>query len=238
MPPPSYPKIYTKTVPAVVQTKAIPDSNKNISFSIDKAKDTIAILSLKEPPGSGAGALAADQFVMAFQKKGYHVIDREQIERVLREKGIIAKGKTTLSDLDIAKKLRSLFAAKYFIFGAITEYNAQNQNIFLPKYVKQDDMEKYEQEYEIYSKNSLVQLQQLSNNSSLWVKSPDEFREYVENMHSKQMFARIANVGITVKMIDTDSTDIVYVGQCNVSDEKLQNGMKRIVSAIIDELIN
>jgi hypothetical protein len=81
----------------------------------------VAIMAFKEPGGSGAGSLLADTLILKMQLAGFdNVVDRDQVDRVMREQNMMAEEKTQLSDLEVSKRLGEILQADYFVFGAIT----------------------------------------------------------------------------------------------------------------------
>ena len=202
----------------------IPDVN---SFRMD-SNSKIATMTFRQHEGSGAGALVADSLILNLQRLGFNVIDREMIESVLKEQDIIAEGKTTLSDLEVSKKIGQLFHADYFISGAITEYSAQSQNISLSPVIPPEEITRYTDSYNRYLK--FYQDEEIAPPQI--AKSIEEWElEYASR--PKSSFISIARVGITLKVVDIKTSRIVWVGIAHTSDLRLQEGMKRIVDGMI-----
>lgn len=227
--PPEPPKGVFKTVRDIVVTPVNLDSNPDPSLNITK-NQTIAIMTFKEPAGSGAGTLVADFFILDLQRKGYKVVEREHIEKIMKEQGLIGEGKTSLSDIEIAKKVGRLLAADYFVVGAVTEYRSENREIPLPKFYPESELARYESEYKKYNEDCRAQ-RILGVICFHQAAAPKTYREgeggYMQ-FQNKREFARVANVGLTAKMFKIDTGKILWVGQASVTDEKLQDGLKRI----------
>ena len=205
-------------------TLDIPENN---SFKLTKAHK-IATMTFKQHEGTGAGSLVADSLILNLQRLGYNVIDREMIENVFKEQNLIAEGKTSLSDIEVSKKIGALFNADYFISGAITEYSAISQNVNLSPMIKESELSRYKDDYDEYVKYYQEEDLPLPER----IRSIQEWEiEYASK--PKSSYINIAKVGITLKIVDIRTSKIVWVGMAYTSDLRLQNGMKRIVEEII-----
>ena len=271
---PRPPKAHYQTVEEASITKANLDQHKDANFSL-KNRSKIAIMEFKEPIGSGAGSLAADQIILKLKNNGYtKVIEREQIEKILHEQKTMAKGLTKLTDLEIAKRIGRLVSADYFMFGAVTEYKSDNMNIFISKIISDGEQQRYEIDLQTYfeevkgydAKMSEYKGQcqtyrvvtaghgQCADNNAYKqamamaygikfdktketlpsVKSLEDWEEHFAEK-SKQVFASVARVGLTAKIVDVRTSKVVWVGQANLRDTRLQKGMARIIKVMIDD---
>jgi len=227
------PKVRYPDPDTVAVTKPTLDSNKHAGLRLSKKK-TIAIMSFKEPEGSGAGSLMADSMILELQNRGFKVVDREQIEKLMREHGMMAGGKTRLTDLEISKKLGKLVQADYIMYGAITEYTAKSENISLSPVMHDSDIQRYEEDYrafvDFYRDNEdVVRIPTMPKSIQEW--------ELDYASKARNSYINIARVGVTTKMVDVKSSKIVYVGISNVTDKRLQQGMKRIVNRMTEDML-
>lgn len=204
------------------------DANKVGLDQISKDKK-IAILPFKEPEGSGAGSLVADSIILNLQKRGYDVVDRDQLEQLMREQGLMASGKTRLSDLEISKRLGKLVQADYFIYGAITEYSSSTENIRLSPTISAAEKVRYERQYREYTRY----YRSIRRRPPEYVKAFQEWElQYAAS--GKSSLISISKVGVTSKIVDIQNSRIVWIGIANLSDKRLQAGMKRIVEGMVN----
>lgn len=223
--PPAPPKAVYPDPESVAITPLALDTQS--SFVMRK-NSRIATMTFKQHEGSGAGALAADSMILNLQRLGYNVIDREMIENVLKEQKIMAEGRTNLSDIEVSRKIGQLFNADYFIAGAITEYSAKSENIGLSPAISDAERKRYTEEYDRYE--ALLRDDNITNQQP--VKTLQEWEiDYAGK--PKSSYINIAKVGITVKIVDIRTSNIVWVGIADTSDLRLQTAMKRIVDGMI-----
>lgn len=230
---PTPPKVRYPDPDSVAVTKPMLESNKHAGLRLSKKK-TIAIMSFKEPIGSGAGSLMSDSMILELANRGFKVVDREQIEKLMREHGMMASGKTRLTDLEISKKLGKLVRADYIVYGAITEYTAKSENISLSPVIRDSDLQRYDEEYRAF-----VDFYRDNDDVERMPTFPKAIQEWELDYASKakNSYINIARVGVTAKMVDVKSSKIVYVGIANVTDKRLQQGMKRIVNVMIEDVL-
>ncbi len=226
---PSPPQFIYPDPKSVAITPLDIEANRKPSFYMKK-EHTIAVMTFKEPAGSGAGSLVADNIILDLQVKGYNVVDREQIERVMREQGMLAKGKTQLTDLEVSKKLGKLINADYIIYGAITEYVSKSENIQLSPQVDPKDRNRYVEErdefigfYDEFG-DDFKRLPTMPKTLQEW--------EFDSARNARSSYINIARVGVTAKIINIKTSDVVWVGFASLQDLRIQAGMRRIVRGL------
>ena len=205
------------------------EANRTPGFEVGP-KDTIAVMAFDEPAGSGAGSLVADNLILALQVKGYNVVDREQIERLMREQGLMADGKTALTDLEISRKLGKLLKADYIIYGAITEYVSKSENVQLSPIIDASDRNRYQREYDEY----VDFYDEFADDFDRLPTMPKTLREWEFDAagNAQRTYINIARVGVTAKIVNVASSDIVWVGFASLQDLRIQRGMRRIVEGM------
>ncbi|MCW8924610.1 MAG: CsgG/HfaB family protein [Gammaproteobacteria bacterium] len=230
---PTPPKVRYPDPDTVAITKPLLDANKHAGLRLSK-KQTIAIINFKEPANSGAGSLMADSMILELKNRNFKVVDRDQIEKLMREHGLMAGGKTKMTDLEISKKLGKLVQADYIIYGAITEYSAKSENISLSPVIHDSDLRRYDEEYRAF-----VDFYRDNQDVERMPTMPKSIQEWELDYASKakQSYITIARVGVTAKMVDMKSSNIVYVGIANVTDKRLQQGVRRIVNAMTEDIL-
>ncbi|WP_293143177.1 MULTISPECIES: CsgG/HfaB family protein [unclassified Microcoleus] len=202
-----------------------------------KKGDKIAVFSFQSPNITQGGALVSDMFSSLFQEKGYQVVERTNIDQVLREQSLIGDQRTDLSDLEVASRLGKLKAADYMVFGAVTLYQVELQTIQLPIRVKSEDRSEYEKEYNNYRENYV------DKSIAFWISREDRVKRLrtVANILSlseletelKKTYisdARvIASVGISAKVVDVKKGEIIWLGQAETNDFTTVSATRRIL---------
>lgn len=251
---PEPPKARYESLEEAVVTPVVLNSNRGGGdYNLSKT-DAIAIMSFAQTGSAGSGALVADAIILELQRRGYKVIDRDQIEKIIKEQSRIGEGLTGLSDIEMAKKIGKLVSADYFLIGSVTEYASESRDIPLAKVIVQSDVERYQNEImernkkqtewqnECDKANKKIKYNQEmgAHNQTLydckWVKaaSIDEWQEKYYN-ENRKVYSPVARVGLTAKLINVSTTQILWVGQANISDTNLQRGMTRITSKMVDD---
>ena len=106
--------------------------------SADKAKSNkprIAVLEFKNKADNqwwyhGGAEAAQDVFVTELVKSGkFHVVEREQLEALMREKNLSLSGDV---DTKTAVRAGKLLGLNYLLTGAVTEYGASDTGVHTP----------------------------------------------------------------------------------------------------------
>jgi curli biogenesis system outer membrane secretion channel CsgG len=102
----------------------------SVAFAADKSsKPRIAVLEFKNKADnqwwySGGGEAAQDVFVTELVKSGkFRVVEREQLEALMREKNLTLSGDV---DPSTAVRIGKLLGVNYLLAGAVTEYGNTN----------------------------------------------------------------------------------------------------------------
>lgn len=247
---PYFPRTYfTSLEDVVIRPVNLNSVNLDEQFHINKKplfdeNSKIAVFSFKTPEGTQGGALVSDMFTALLEEKGYKVVERDNIERILREQEIIGEGKTSLTDLDIAERLGKLVAADYMVFGAVTLYQAEPQTVYLPTLVRDEDREGYEKDYNIYRdwyvnrfwpfwETQEQRIKQLR--SQLGVLALEELEDKLSEV-SKKEFRVIASVGISAKVVDVKNATIRWLGQGETNDFAIVSATKRILEEFLKSM--
>ncbi|MEM7369774.1 MAG: CsgG/HfaB family protein [Bacteroidota bacterium] len=242
--PPYYPRIVYETVDEVLINEINVNSNKTKLGSIFGQNQKIAILNFKSPENTQGGVLVSDIFSTVLQRKGFDVVERDNIEQILNEQNLVNSGKTSLSDLEIASKLGRLLSADYMIFGAVTIYDSKGQRIYLPVHIHKDDRDVYQEKYTKYrnwytekfwplwdSKKERVEKIRVNQK----VLSVQELEEELKKT-SIEKFSIVATVGVSAKIVDVKTAKILWMGQAETNDFTLVDASNRIINDFIEDI--
>ncbi|HEX2165270.1 MAG TPA: CsgG/HfaB family protein [Thermoanaerobaculia bacterium] len=98
-------------------------------------KPRIAILEIKNKADNqywwhGGGEAAQDVFITELVKSGkFRVVEREHINAILEEKGLVLSGDI---DPSTAMEIGKLLGAEYLLAGAVTEYGYDETDVHTP----------------------------------------------------------------------------------------------------------
>jgi len=210
----------------------------------------VAVYTFDAPQGTQGGVLVSDIFAATLREKGYQVFERSEIERVLREQQLLIEGRTTASDLDIAQRLGQLGAVQYMVFGAVTLYNSEGQTVLLPVTVAQEDREVYEEEYAEYRDWYINGFRLAPNRwatdafdraemlrAEEGVLSIEELEEELLK-EPREEFRTIASVGISAKIVDVQTGEIIWMGQSETTDFTLVQASSRVVEELLNSALS
>lgn len=234
------PKYPTKPQFFVPDTKDIAVTELNLEYTRQpsfylKKENAIAVVPFQEPVGSGAGALFADNMLLDLLVKGFNVIDREQVDRVMRDKGLSVKGKTMPSEVEISEKLGKLVDADYVIYGAITEYVSKNENILFAPQVETEDRHRYDEERKLF----IAFYDEFAGDLKPLPSMPKTLAEWEMDSakNAKSEYINIARVGVTAKIVNTKTATVVWSGFASLQDLRIQSGIRRIVKGLNESFI-
>lgn len=248
--PPYSPRIYYENIENVVIQPVGVNSVKILDRPIFTPDTRIAIYNFDSPKDTQGGILVSDIFASRLRVKGLQTYERDEIERILSEQTLISQGTIVASDLEIAQKLGNLITVDYMVFGAVTLYKSDGQTVFLPVYVVDADKASYIAEYEKYKEHYVNGFRPFS--IEYWTLSPSEREEKLradlkilsldelENELKetyKTVYRTIASIGVTAKIVDTRTGEIVWMGQAETTDFTLVDGASRIIDEFIMSIL-
>jgi hypothetical protein len=195
-------------------------------------KSRFAIIPFKDAQGQGAGSLMADSLILHLKKMGYDVVDRETIDKVMKEQGLLSERMTEADDKDLANKLGKILSFDFLIVGAITDYSAKSENVYIAPEIPKEEWKRYEDEY-----GEFVNYYTTEFEENLRPKYPLTVQQWELEYatKAKSHYLNIARIGMTSKIIAVDSTKIMWIGLANTTHMNLQEGTKRIVAAMVKD---
>ena len=131
------PRVFFANTEEVVIKPVSTNTVRLVKQPIFTNQSKIAVFNFEAPEGTQGGVLASDMFTSLLENRGLgEIVERDNIDKILREQNLMKGDKTTLSDLEVASRLGKLVAADYMIFGAVTLYQAEPQTISNSHYEK------------------------------------------------------------------------------------------------------
>jgi hypothetical protein len=242
-PEPYFPRTEYGTSEEVVVRPVSPNTVKLREGELFEEGSKVAVFQFQSPDMTQGGALVSDMFSSLLQEQGFSVVERDNIDSILREQNLVGENRTSLSDLQVADRLGKLTAADYMVFGSVTLYQAEPQTIYIPIRVKEEDRNDYEEEYSKYRRSYL-------NSWDFWVPRERKIKRLREEANvfslseieteltktSKQEFRVIASVGISAKVVDVRRGEIIWLGQGETNDFTTVNATQRILNEFIKSI--
>jgi curli biogenesis system outer membrane secretion channel CsgG len=243
--PPYPPRLYFEDVENVVIQPISVYSVKNFQGALFDENSRIAVINFRSPEDTQGGVLVSDMFASILRREGFQVFERDRIERILDEQQLAQEGRLALSDSDIADILGGLESVDYMIFGAVTIYESEPQSIYLPVRIRDEDRERYEEQYTAYRnwyindwfplrlsyfESEEEKTRMIRSVEGVW--SLEDLEEEI-NKFSRRESRVIATVGISAKIVDVRTGTIVWTGQSETVDFTLVNGSERILNGFL-----
>jgi curli biogenesis system outer membrane secretion channel CsgG len=239
----AYPDVKDQLVKPVLLKAAPPNAVR--------PRQRIAVMAFDDAGRIGSGNLVADTIVMRLQRRGFQVIDRDQIAQVMQEQGLLAEGRTKLSDLEVSKRLGKLVQADYFLFGSVVQYHARTTAVPVPGVIPPAERKRYMEEFNAWSRanggsvspydvvDAEMAGRPISGNPRFPPYRPKTLREweYAYQGQTRFSFVRVAHVGVTGKLVRTATSDIEWVGFASATDLRLQRATGRVVGALMDHFL-
>lgn len=242
---PYLPTVSFADVAEVVIKPANVNTFRLVDTPLFKEKTKIAVFNFEAPEGTQGGVLASDMFTSILESQAVgEVIERDNIDKILEEQSLLDKGRSALSDLEIASRLGKLVAADYMLFGTVTLYQSDPQTVYLPIKIDGEDIEDYNEEYQKYKEWYLKKIIPLGEPKTERIKrmrneenvfSLEELEDEYGDL-SKAEFQVIASVGISAKVVDVKNGQIVWLGQGTTNDFTIVNATRRILEDFIKSM--
>lgn len=250
-----------QSLEAVINTPVVLNFNKPTQK--DSKNTTIAVMPLGGVVPV-AGTFVADSLLIAFSRKNFKIVERENIETVMRERQIVEQSRD-LTEEKKARLIGRIVKADYMVLGAVTEYNSQNQMVPLCRFIPRPELDRYAAEYYHYEKAYATYMEQYNQylkdvrdynikaeilggrEKGQYVikpgppsekpKSLEEWQREVESAPCKQELGTMANIGLTARIIDVKTGEIVWVGQASKRHTQLQEGLQILTSELVDSFV-
>lgn len=248
--PPYRPRYYFQSPESVIVKPVSVNSVRPNNKPLLTQDARVAVLLFQSPDKTQGGALLSDMFSSTLMQMGLKPVERDNIEKILAEQDLGARGRAALSDLEIAAKLGKILSVDVMIFGAVTVYKTDGQLVYIPVRINDEDRKTYSDQYEKYrqwylyswwciscyfdrifysdyEKHRLQKLRAVDGILSL-----GELEEELKKT-SRQEFHSIAVVGVTAKLVNVRTASIEWMGQGETVDVTIVNGAARIINALV-----
>ncbi len=174
--------------------------NRNADFSKIKR---VAILQFSGPESE----MATDIFTITLLKYGIDVVERQQIERIIKE---IEISNSNIADPSTRKKLAKLISVDAFIVGSVTNYKPQ------AKYLM---------------KNSNKTLSPINE-----IKGKNLFIENFDPATETYILETTLEIGVSARMIDVESGSIMWAGHLTYEGLDLSTTLNTISDYLVKSL--
>ncbi|KPA12387.1 Curli production assembly/transport component CsgG [Candidatus Magnetomorum sp. HK-1] len=150
---PSQPEVELLEINEFINTDTVEDIYSLSDRSIEK-NSVIGVMDFYSPENSSTGSLVADIFSTTLLNKGFKIVDRQNIKKIIDENKMRASGVQKLSEREIINLVGQVSSADYIIFGSLSEYYFDNYNSPVPYIVNNKNINRYLNELQEYKKLS------------------------------------------------------------------------------------
>lgn len=192
----------------------------------------IAILPFADKSKTDASITAADKLIYKLQRKGYFVIEREITEKAKSALLASRSDSKPMPDVDMARELAEPLKCMYVLFGTITDFSEELENLNIQPVISDAEKQRYNKEYDDYVEYFESEKQQATQK----VKSlADIEQELIQNAKPKKV--KVAKVGISVKMVDASNGRTVWKGIVSIAENDLNTALDKTITAIADNIV-
>lgn len=227
---------------------------------------TFAVLAFASPgdfTGTG-GSLVSDTFYISLAQRGVSIIEREKIKEIMAEQKIARKNSAISAEE--AKRIGIIAGADYMLFGAVTEYKSETRDVRLGRFIPEKEIQRYAADHEAYQRSyadyqmaqarylkeveqyNQMQMAMLSTAhiypqsqnpyaSQTRAKTLEEWEDEVQNRSGRNALATVASIGITARVINVQTGEIVWVGQGAKRHIQLQEGTQILVNKLVGSIL-
>ena len=153
------------------------------------------------------GNVASDIFTMTFLKYGAVVVERENIENIIEELNL---SKSDMIDPRTRKKIGKILGVDAFVVGSITKYKPET------KYIMKNSGSSFYTTTKLTGKNVFIYNFDPSTDTSI--------------------IETTAQVGVTVRMIDTETGSILFQGYMDWEAIDTETAIQTISEYIVSSL--
>ena len=259
--PPQSPRTQLQSIEAVVNTPPVLNFHKSESTK-DTREKKLATLDFTDSGGAGgagSGTLVADMLNISFLRMGIPVVERQHIQKIIAEQEIVRQSKE-LTEEERARLIGRIAKADYIIFGAVTEYVAADRDVQLGWFIPDKEKQRYSREVEAYQSERAgfnvqylqylrhVQIYNRAKGSSRYMIMPEKSTapkvptlEELEDMAAarapRTQLARVANIGVTARVINVQTGKIVWIGQAAKRHLQLQEGLQELTNKMVEHFL-
>jgi hypothetical protein len=211
-----------------------------------------------------AGILAADTFYISLSRRGLKIIERERIRKITEEQELLMKqARGKLTEEEKAQRIGKIVGADYIIFGAVTEYGTENRDVELGSFIPPKEKDRYvadfqefhrkligyEEAYQRYLKEvenyNMTQAVLLSGARITpqpkpiheKVKTLEQWEDEVATRRARKVLATVANIGMTTRIIDVRTGEIIWVAQGAKRHIQLHEGLQILIDTLVDKFL-
>jgi len=251
---PEPPRFRAQSMEDVVNTRAVINFHRTGFRISDATAKLFAVFDFDTPvtvqsPGGrgGAGTLVGDMLTIALGQRGIKTVERQHLQRLLQEQGVIERNRN-LTPEEIARLVGQIAKADHLIVGAVTEFESANRDVPIPLFVPEDERDRYTKDYGDY----MTRFDEYKRNFKTWAMLaapmflaqepepkalPIEKHEELAAARTRSQLGTVANIGVTMRVLDVTTGEVVWVGQGAKRHMQLQHGLQILTQELIDSLL-
>ncbi len=197
----------------------------NKTYDHSKIK-RVAVLGFEAYEGiPSSGRTMTGVFEKWLMTAGYRLIEREQVDKVLKEQNFQLAGGV---DKDQAVKLGKILGVDALVMGSVVVYSQDQSSIVMV------NIRSVTQEPVIVKKDV-----QIVRNGKTVIEQVDSVVDYRVTHHNEkqpQVYRIQAQSGVVAKMVDTESGELIWVGSDTAEGVNVQDASEYVVRRIVKAL--
>jgi curli biogenesis system outer membrane secretion channel CsgG len=245
---PEAPRTRVQPIEEVVNTRAVINFHTRFRISNPTAK-TFAVFDFSNPAEAvshGAGALVADMLTISLGQRGIRPVERQYLQRLEQEQSIVERSKNLTAE-EKRRLIGQIAKADYLILGVVTEFNSSNRDVPVPMFIPEDERDRYSRDYNDYMSRFEQYKQDLQAWNTIQLRPmseppepkalPIDRQEEAAAQRTRNQLATVANIGVTMRVLDVTTGEVVWVGQGSKRHLQLQQGLQILTGELIDSLL-
>ncbi len=221
-------------------------------------------LGVLEFEGTVGGSLATTSIqnrLAKLEREGElkNVLDRATIDEVRRELELAQDADAGLTQEQIAARLGKLVVADYLLVGSVTRYESEQKSVSLKSSFRAGEFKRYQTEYARFDKRLdaiEAEASTMSVEKSLQVfggpddettlqrveslrratKRPEQFEEEIRSKRGQE-FSNVAYVALNARLIQVETSEVVWTYEWEVADQSLTTAMNSILDDLTARLV-
>lgn len=178
----------------------------------------VGVISFKDYPSHpNSGETVGDTFVKHLLRAGYNVIERTDLEKVLTEQKLNISG---IIDQATAKKIGNISGIDAVITGTVSLFSPAKKDVVLVKVKEVTTEGRREKQSEGKEK----------------IEKPERVITKTVEKEEPHIYTIEAEVGITAKMIDVETGEIIWASSYSYEAVNSQIAIETVVAEILGEL--
>jgi len=183
---------------------------------------------------------------IALGQRGIRPVERQYLQKLLQEQELLDRNRNLTAE-ERQRLAGQIARADYLIVGAVTEFESANRDVPIPLFIPEDEQDRYNKDYaeymrrwEEYKKNlntwRLITMTPILLELEPRAVSLDKHEEQI-SQRSRSQLATVANIGVTMRVLNVTTGEVMWVGQGAKRHMQLQQGLQILTQELVESLL-